>query len=100
MRRKCKSGGVVSLLPGCSLVSGDESEDSESNWIISSNDLVLNGFTKSACGCCRAERFSGTELALKGDLKTVNNLTLGDFQRILFELSTISGGLGSKWALV
>ena len=49
---------------------------------------------------CRAARFSGTELALKGDLKTVDNLILGDLQRILSRLSTNSGGSGSGWALV
>ena len=98
--RKCKSGGVVSMLPRCSLVSGDESEDLESNWSKSPSDLVLKGFTKSTCDFCRAERFSGTELALKGDMKTVDNLFLGDFLRILSGLSTISGGLGSGWALV
>ena len=51
------------------------------------------------CVSCRAARFSGTELALKGDLKTVENLILGDFLRILSGLSTISGGFGSEWAL-
>ena len=49
---------------------------------------------------CRAVRFSGTELALKGDLKTVEDCILGDFLRILSGLSTISGGSGSGWALV
>ena len=38
--------------------------------------------------------FSGTELALKGDLKTVEKFILEDFLRILFWLSTISGGSG------
>ena len=41
------------------------------------------------------QRFSRTELALKGDLKTVENSILGDFLRILSGLSTISGGSGS-----
>ena len=36
------------------------------------------------CVSCRATRFSGIELALKGDLKTVDNLILGDFLRIAF----------------
>ena len=94
MWRKCKSGGVVSLLPGCSLIYGDESEDSESNWSKSSSDLVLNGFLKSTCDCCRATRFSRTELALKGDLKTVEDLILGDFLRIISGFSTISRGSG------
>ena len=39
--------------------------------------------------------FSGTELALKGDLKTVDNFILGDFLRIPSGLSTTSGGSGS-----
>ena len=39
-------------------------------------------------------------LIAQGDLKTVDNLTLRDFQRILSGSSTISGGLGSGWALV
>ena len=47
------------------------------------------------CVSCRAARFSRTELALKGDLKRVENLILGDFIRILSGSSTISGGLGS-----
>ena len=98
--RKCKSGGVVSLLPRGSLVSGDDSEDSEFNWSKSPRDLVLKGFTKSNWDCCKAERFSGTELALKGDLKIVEDCILGDFLRILSRLSTISGGSGSRWALV
>ena len=38
------------------------------------------------------ELFSGTELAVKGDLKTVEKLILGDFLRILSGLSTILGG--------
>ena len=33
---------------------------------------------------CRAARFSGTELSLKGNLKIVDNLILGDFLRITF----------------
>ena len=49
---------------------------------------------------CGVARFSGTELALKDDLKTVDNLILGDFLRIPSRLSTTSGGLGSRWALV
>ena len=49
---------------------------------------------------CRVVRFSGTKLALKGDLKTVEDCILGDFLRILSGLSTISGGSGSGWALV
>ena len=52
------------------------------------------------CVSCRAARFSGTKLALKGDLQTVDNLILGYFLRILSILSTISGGSGSGWALV
>ena len=52
------------------------------------------------CVSCRAARFSGTELALKGDLKTIDNLILGDFLRIPSGLSTTSSGLGSRWALV
>ena len=32
---------------------------------------------------------------IKGDLKTVENLILGDILRILSGLSTISGGFGS-----
>ena len=40
--------------------------------------------------------FSGTELSLKGDLKTADNFILGDFLRILSRLSTISGGSGSR----
>ena len=40
---------------------------------------------------CRAARFSGIELALKGDLKTIEKFILGDFLRILSGLSTISG---------
>ena len=35
------------------------------------------------CVSCRAERFSGTELALKGDLKTTDNFILGYFLRII-----------------
>ena len=46
------------------------------------------------CVSCRVARFLGTELALKGDLKIVDNLFLGDFLRILSGLSTISGGSG------
>ena len=49
---------------------------------------------------CRAARFLGTELALKGDLKIVENLILEDFLRILSGLSTISGRFGSGWAIV
>ena len=45
---------------------------------------------------CRAARFLGTELALKGDLKIVENLILGDFLRILSRFSTSSGGFGSR----
>ena len=52
------------------------------------------------CVSCRAARFSGTKIARKGDLKTVDNLFLGDFLRIIFGLSTMSVGLGSGWALV
>ena len=52
------------------------------------------------CVSCRAARFSGTESALKGDLKTIENLILRDFLRILSGLSTISGGSGSGWDLV
>ena len=52
------------------------------------------------CVSCKAVRFSGTELALKVDLKIVENLTLGEFLSILSGLSTISGGFGSEWALV
>ena len=52
------------------------------------------------CVSCRAARFLGTELALKGDLKIVEDLNLGDFLRMLSRLSTISGGSGSGWALV
>ena len=33
---------------------------------------------------CRAARFLGTELALRGDLKIVDNFVLGDFLRIAF----------------
>ena len=36
------------------------------------------------CVSCGAARFSGTELALKCDLKTVDNFILGDFLRIAF----------------
>ena len=52
------------------------------------------------CVSCRAARFLGTELSLKGDLKTVENLILGDFLRMISGLSIILGGLGSGWALV
>ena len=52
------------------------------------------------CISCGAAIFSETDLALRGDLKTVDNLILGDFQRILSGSSTILGGLGSGWALV
>ena len=100
LRRKCKSSGVVSLLLGCSLCSGDKSEDSESIWIISSSDLVLKGFLKSTCDWCRAARFLGSELALKGDLKIVENLILGNSLSILLGFSAISGGFGSGKALV
>ena len=55
---------------------------------------------KSSCDSYRAVRFSGTELALKGDLKTIEDLILEDFLRILSGLSTISGELGSGWALM
>ena len=47
------------------------------------------------CVSCRVARFPGTKLALKGDLKIVENLILGEFLRILSGLSTISGGLKS-----
>ena len=100
MCRKCKSGGVDFLSPRGPLVSRDESEGSEPSCSKSPNDLVLNGFNKSICDSCRAERFAGIELALKGDLKLVENCILGDFLRILSGLSTISGGSGSGWALV
>ena len=76
-------------------MSGDDSEDSESNCSKSPRDLVLNGFLKSTCDRCRAARFSGTELALKGDLKTVENFFLEDFLSILSGLSTSSSGFGS-----
>ena len=33
LERKCESGGVVSLLLGCSLISGDESEDSKYSYL-------------------------------------------------------------------
>ena len=36
------------------------------------------------CVSCRVAIFSGTELALKGDLKIVDNLILGDFLRMTF----------------
>ena len=57
---KCESGGGVSLLPGHSLLSWDESEGFKSIWSISSSDLVLNGFLKSTCDSYRAMRFLGT----------------------------------------
>ena len=52
------------------------------------------------CVSCRAARFSETELALKGDLKTIEDFMLGDFLRIISGLSTILGGSRSGWALV
>ena len=99
--RSWESGGVegeASLLKLCC-----KSAMSRSVWFKSPWDIVIKMFfvwCKPKCKSSKTTRFSRTYFFLKRLLSGVYFLDLEVCHKIFYGLSTIVGGLGSRWDLV